>query len=119
MVSDRSFDPDVMSLISELGFHRGLFEKFDCSGIVHDIVTIRNVFAYIVWVKRNEIKFQRIFTTTREDFDCYFAEIESKFLNADATLLLSPSGIIRGPNWQDYSRRRLGHVLEIAGITQL
>jgi len=38
-----------MSLINKLRFYRGLFEKFDYSGIVHDFVmTICNVFVYVV-----------------------------------------------------------------------
>jgi len=81
---------------------------------------ICNVFTDLV--KQSGIKFRvlaRLRQTTKISI-YYCAEIESKFRNANAiALLLSPSGIIRGPNWQDYSRRRLGHVLEIAGITRL
>lgn len=56
--------------------------------------------------------------TQRFRLRCY-VEIESKFCNTHRVVALSSSEIIRGPNWQDYSCRRPGHVLEIAGITRL
>jgi len=34
MVSDQNFDSDAMLSISELGFCRGLFRIFDCSGVI-------------------------------------------------------------------------------------